>query len=209
MICATDSRMCAKRARIDNFFGVSTQPNCAIILVINLGSTWRTQTRRWLKTVLGDTLPQDAAQYLILHDRWLNNHFILSETPDYHVVMMSSAGVEFPVGLNERQAIINLHRTMLHESLLSGVLPVVVLGPNKLHDGTKERANTVWDAVIKEIDNDRQLRGIPIIDLRSVEAVNEYRFATGELERGARLLAQGYQELMTRIELCWTNKRQR
>ena len=82
----------------------------------------------------------------------------------------------------------------------SNFLPVVVLGPTKVSEQHRQNSERLWEELLAMLDRDSRFVGIPIIGLRSVEAIAENQFATGHRQRSIDLLSAAYQEIRYRIQ---------
>ena len=77
------------------------------------------------------------------------------------------------------------------------MLPVTVLGPNKVDATDVAEVEKLWTNVEAHLRKHRP--GLPIIDLRPAKAVSYQRFAPGMAKLSAQLLVDGYGELYRRI----------
>ena len=170
---------------------------------------WDTMARKGLAEVLkeplkNDELPMRTLQEFVMHDAWLDALFeppadqpAVLDPAKHHLVILCTAGVEFPIGLNEPQAFLNLWIRLIDKCIERGVLPVTVLGPNKVNASDIAEVEQLWIHVEAWLRKNRP--GLPIIDLRSAKAVSYQRFAPGMAQLSVQLLVDGYGELYRRI----------
>jgi len=175
-----------------------------------LTGNWRTALYDELERLTGERPPNGTAEQLVMHDPWLDEAFIIPEEwidDAYHVVLVVTGGIEFPTGLDGRQALVNFWHKLLVESQRSGLLPVVVLGPTKVDPQHQELADQLWRSVA-ELVAERHV-GVPVIDLRPVGRADFARFKPGQAALSTRMLAEGYDELRRRIHHMQDAREQR
>ena len=92
----------------------------------------------------------------------------------------------------------NFWEKMIQESIASGILPVVVLGPTKVAPAQQDDCDRMWE----ELDQLLQSRyaTIPVIDLRVVGRAEFSRFGPGQAQLAATLLAESVIELQARLQ---------
>ena len=170
---------------------------------------WDTLARKGLADVLKeqlktDELPVRTLQEFVMHDAWLDALFeppvdkpAVLDPAKHHLVILCTAGVEFPIGLTEPQAFLNLWTKLIDKCIERGVLPVTVLGPNKVNAADIAEVEQLWIHVEAWLRKNRP--GLPMIDLRPAKAVSYQRFAPGMALLSSQLLVDGYGELYRRI----------
>lgn len=166
---------------------------------------WHTLLRRGLEGIFDGTPPNSTVEKLVLQDLWLNERFIIPKallSPEqHHIAVVGTAGGEFPIGLDVDRAVQNFYHKLITEAVTSGMLPVVVLGPDKAGPGFVPQCQELWRRLASELPE--QHPGVPIIDLRSVtlrERSGQLIYANGQLQRCADLWAGACTELVLRIE---------
>jgi len=170
---------------------------------------WNTLARKGLAEVLkeplkNDELPVRTIQAIVLQDQWLDALFepppdtpAVLDPAKHHLVILCTAGIEFPVGLSEPQAFLNLWVKLIDKCIERGVLPVTVLGPNKVDAADVAEVELLWSHVETYLRKNRP--GLPILDLRPARAISYQRFAPGMAKLSVNLLVDGYGELYRRI----------
>lgn len=170
---------------------------------------WDTMARKGLAEVLreplrNEELPGRTLQEFVMQDAWLDALFdpppdkpAVLDPEKHHLVVLCTAGIEFPVGLTEPQAFLNLWTRLIDKCIERGVLPVTVLGPNKVDAADVAEVELLWTHVEGWLRRNRP--GLPIIDLRPAKAISYQRFAPGMAQLSVRLLVDGYGELYRRI----------
>ncbi|MBA3686272.1 MAG: hypothetical protein H0W72_13680 [Planctomycetes bacterium] len=172
---------------------------------------WATSVRKELKLLFKDALgakdlPNGTIETILLNNEWLNGMFKpvaagaepVIDPLKHQVVCFCTAGVEFPIGLTEPQAFINLWIKLIDVSIEHGVLPVAVLGPNKVDALDAPQVEQLWRDVEAHLRRSRP--GIPMIDLRPARAISYDRFAPNMSDLAAQLFLDGYGELYQRIK---------
>jgi len=162
--------------------------------------SWRKLFYDDMQALFGERPANGTIKALVMHDPWLDGTFIIPPQvidQRYHMVVVATAGVEFPIGLDQQQALINFWHKMLIETKDSGILPVVVLGPTKVDPQHQDVAEQLWVAIDKLLRE--RHRGVPLLDLRPVGKARMHRFKPGQADDSARMLAEGYHELRMRI----------
>ena len=171
---------------------------------------WRKAFYDELEARLGERPAPGTAEQLMLHDPWLDDRFIVPEVINdnrFHMVIVMTGGIEFPTGLTSEQALQNFWDKMLRETLASGILPVVVLGPTKTAPEQQALAEQLWQAIDARVS--QRYPGVPVIDLRSVGVADFERFEPGQVADSTNLLAAAYDELRLRITMLqqyWAQK---
>ncbi len=169
---------------------------------------WAKSTRDGLSLLLkeplrGKAVPPGTISVIVLQDQWLNAMFAKPggdgpiDPARHHLVCFCTAGVEFPIGLTEPQAVMNLWTELIPASIMHGVLPVVVLGPSKVNTDDLAEVEQMWRDVEAQIR--KKWPGIPMIDLRPARARDFGHFAPGMSDLAAQLFLDGYGELYQRI----------
>lgn len=165
-----------------------------------LTSSWRGALYDFFETATGDR-PRGLISALVMHDAWLDDTFIIPPAildTRYHLVVVGTGGVEFAIGLDRRQALENFWAKMLEETVASGTLPVVVLGPTKIQEHHHEETQQLWQDLDSLLADEHP--GIPVIDLRGVGVAPYARFGPGQGRTSAHLLAEAVLELQTRMD---------
>lgn len=163
-------------------------------------SGWRTGFYAALEPWLGGSL-RNVATNLVMFDDWLDRRFIIPEAVrnrQPHLVVVASAGIEFPTGLSVEQAWLNFWRKWMGEAISSGMVPVVVLGPSKVFDHQVADAARLWSILEQDVRNRHP--GVPIIDLRHIGSARPDRFGPGQATAMQQQLAQAYGELAERMQ---------
>jgi len=172
-----------------------------------VNESWRTALRQRLVPFYdgaeksGD-LPRGLITDIVIQDAWLDAEFIEEHlrSHEHHVVVVMTAGVEFHIGLDRAQALRNFWDKMAAEARRSGFLPVVVLGPSKVDPQHRDDADALWDELAAHVAEHHP--GLPVIDLRPVEAEGFERFAAGMRELSLDLMADGYRELVEQLAVA-------
>lgn len=168
--------------------------------------SWDTAARKRLQEVLGvPRLPNKTIEPLVLNDGWLDALVKPSTDEDavldpakHHLLIICTAGVEFPTGLSEQQAFSNFWKKLIEAVRLRGVLPVPVLGPSKVDGDDKAEVERLWNDLAGWLATKQP--GIPVIDLRPAAAASADRFAPGGAKLSVDLLGDGYGTLLRRID---------
>lgn len=171
---------------------------------------WDTLARAAIKDVIGlkedEALPGRTLEALVMQDLWLNAMFDgdqpILDRQKHDLVLIATAGVEFPIGLSEPQAFVNFWKKAIDVCVEHGVMPVVVLGPSKVDPESKIDAERLWQDVELYVRTKRP--GVPMIDLRPARARDFRHFLPGQTALAARLFADGYRELVGRMR--WLQK---
>ncbi|MBA3847977.1 MAG: hypothetical protein H0X45_15215, partial [Planctomycetes bacterium] len=171
---------------------------------------WDTLARAAIKDVIGlkedDALPGRTLEAIVMQDLWLNAMFDgdqpVLDKQKHDIVLIATAGVEFPIGLTEPQAFVNFWKKAIDVCIDHGVMPVVVLGPSKVDPVALIDAETLWQHVEVYIRTKRP--GVPMLDLRPARARDFRHFLPGQTALAARLFADGYRELVGRMR--WLQK---
>lgn len=164
--------------------------------------SWQTQVYDELETLRGKRPVRGTLSPLMMHDPWLDETFIQREIiadRRQDIVVVATAGVEFPTGLSVDQALMNFWVKMIEETMASGILPVVVLGPTKVVPAQQADADELWarlDLILQE-----RFPDIPVIDLRSVGRAHFSRFGPGQAQQSSSMLAAAVDELQARLRL--------
>jgi hypothetical protein len=164
---------------------------------------WDGLLSKGLKDVLKlEPLPAKTLDALVLQDDWLNTKLFAKVDPivdpqKIHVLVISVAGLEVPAATSQATTFIKFWTDIIDQCLDHGILPVVVLGPDRITANEKFDATQLWDEVEKSLRKNRV--GVPLIDLRAAHALSYNRFAPGALELSAQLLVDGYAEVLARI----------
>ncbi|TVR12429.1 MAG: hypothetical protein EA401_09145 [Planctomycetota bacterium] len=170
-----------------------------------INNQWRTDMRAALAELLDiEALPNGAVVNIHMYDPALNREFVYEymdrDLVQHSIVMVMTAGIEFPTGLTPQQALENFWKKLLEEAQRSNFLPVVVLGPSKVNEQHQTLVEDLWNDLLEMLDKDSRFAGIPVIDLRAAKAIDYHRFATGHRQRSIDLLRDAYQELRYRMQ---------
>ncbi|MDA3961761.1 MAG: hypothetical protein PF961_13305 [Planctomycetota bacterium] len=165
-----------------------------------LTSSWRGAVYDRLEDATGKR-PRGLLSALVMHDAWLDDTFMVPRAildKRFHLVVVATGGIEFATGLSSGQALGNFWDKMLAETIASGILPVVVLGPTKIQAEHQIATEAMWEQLEKLVQ--RKYPGVPIIDLRSVGPAPYESFGPGQGQTSALLLSNGILEFQGRMD---------
>lgn len=145
-------------------------------------NNWPTVLRAGLKVTFdkawgGKSTPDKTVQSTTIDVDWIKSTFAEKDPkkavvhPDsYHVVVLISAGSELPDGGNIDDVIDAVWMPFFENCLSRGIIPIPAFGPSNQQPQRAAEVNRLWVALQERLD--KMSMGIPILDLRSVQAVD-------------------------------------
>ena len=168
------------------------------VLVLNAAlfdQNWRNGAQNFLNALVPKPINQ-LFHDMTFQDSWLDNITkgpkAVLDPAQHHIAVLLTGGEELSVDPTTAQALEGFWRKRLEQIISAGVIPVVVLGPNRQSGERREEAEKLWPALADFVAK-RQL-GIAVIDLRAAKTS-----PTGELSGthailAGQLLADGLNE---------------
>jgi len=168
--------------------------------------SWESDARKRIADVLGiNRLPNKTIEALVMNDDWLDalvkpppGADMVLDPAEHHIAILCTAGIEFPTGLDQRQAFVNFWKKLITDIRMRGILPIPALGPSKVDSDDIAEVEALWVDLASWLAKEQP--GIPAIDLRPAKAASANRFAPGASQLSIELLGDGYGILLRRIE---------
>jgi hypothetical protein len=155
---------------------------------------WRAEARRRIESDLGIKSPGPMFLGITFQEAWFDDMANKGKNSavdpqQHHLALLLTGGGELALG---PAAVDGFWKKRLEQLLSVGVLPVVVLGPNRQSGARRAEVEKVW-ADLVELLGKRQY-GFPIIDLRSVTTSDNGGMDAANAELAMNLLVDGLEE---------------
>jgi hypothetical protein len=156
---------------------------------------WRLETRSFLDPLV-PKLPNPLFHDLAFQDGWLDTMTkggnAALDPAQHHLAVLLTGGEELSTAPSAAQALDGFWKKRLDQLINAGVVPVVVLGPNRQSGDRRNEAEKLWPELAEFIAK-RQL-GIPVIDLRAARTLPTGELGGNDATLAGQLLADGLNE---------------
>ena len=158
---------------------------------------WRKRTKERLETLTPGKLPNPTFADLVMQDSWLDN-MTKGQNPAVdpaatHFAVLWPMGDELALG-GVNQALDGFWKKRIEQLITAGILPVIVLGPNRQSGNRRDEAEQLWPKLAEFISS-RQL-GLAMVDLRSVKTGAGGELAQADADQAAQLLTEAMSEYL-------------
>jgi hypothetical protein len=158
---------------------------------------WRVRIKDLLEPLTPGKLPNPTFTELVMQDSWLDT-MTRGQNPaldpaSVHLAILWPMGEELALG-GVNQALDGFWKKRCEQLITAGILPIVVLGPNRQGGARRDEAEQLW-ARLAEFIASRQL-GLAVIDLRSVRTGAGGELALGDADYAGQLLADALGEYL-------------
>lgn len=156
---------------------------------------WRTRSKELLETLTPGKLPNPTFSELVMQDSWLDTmtkgQNAAVDPAGTQIAILWPMGEELALG-GVNQALDSFWKKRIEQLVTAGILPVVVLGPNRQSGARRDEADQLWTKLTEFISS-RQL-GLAIVDLRSVKTGGGGELPPGDAIFASQLLTDALGE---------------